>query len=268
MRRLPKREGYVQSATEANLRIHHFGVRVNSVDVAYLYIRKNACSSWKRLLVENSPYKDRRSEYRSDVAFLQKFHSISRTQKLAGYPNRIVVVRDPIERCVSGFLNQIVMRKGEGSRPIQHVERRCNEGIGRMTFRQFVESYLLITDEGNLNPHFIPQVSHLAPMRYTHMWHLNELESRAKSLFGCEVGERYFGKRWNSTGKVGRYETPAADLTVDTLYRRFRKERTLPSVDALLDEALSEALNDVYSKDRELVGSIRGRSALGFTTGV
>lgn len=188
-----------------NSKVAHYRIRIGEIELAYLYIRKNACSAWKRLFIQESPARARRPEYDSAMAFMQREHRVRSVRELARVPNRVVVLRDPIERVVSGFTNQLIMRLGERSKPIGNVETKCGKRVGELTFAEFVNEYILATRDHEINPHFLRQSAHLAPVEYTHMWLLDDLETSAARLLGAELSEKYFGRPRNATASYPRY---------------------------------------------------------------
>jgi hypothetical protein len=150
---------------------HHFRLPIGGKRVVYAYIRKNACSAFKRAaglpssahvgqLVENFRW---RLWQPSDAA--------------------IFVYRDPVERLVSLYRNKIL--DGDGNSDILHsYESIMNEEPS--SFERFVEFAVLEAD-----PHCIPQYRHLKPIRYTHAIAIDRLHEIMTSIVGEEAAEPF-----------------------------------------------------------------------------
>src|SRR5688500_14430029 len=72
--------------------------------VGYCYIRKNACSVFTRLILDLTPGKGEK-----DIRFLSRHHRLD-YDDLAECAHVVFVIRDPFERLVSGFVQQVVNR--------------------------------------------------------------------------------------------------------------------------------------------------------------
>lgn len=224
-------------------------MRVDGIEFVYVYIRKNACSSWKNFFINESSAEKTEEDWANPLGFMQRNHRVRSFGQIAKSANRIVVLREPLERLVSGFLNQYVMRLQRGSAMHDDVAKISQVPVAEITFRQFTEHYLLRVSPEDLNPHFYSQESHLAAVEYNRIWLMEELRSKVEALFGHEISERYFSRKVNATVDIPRYETRALDLPARKLFRRWSQHGQLPSVKALTTGALGDQILSYYAKD-------------------
>lgn len=231
---------------------NHFRIDVNG-GVGYCYIRKNACSSFRRFIVETSSLAEREQvqpDGRDRMRFMVEHHKMRR-HELEALPALIVVLRDPLERVVSGFLNQFVMRIGKRStdlhRSIEDAVENTSESV---TFNEFVNSYLACRPWEHVDRHFWPQVRYLAPVTYTHVLSQGTLAEDTERVFGSDASKRYFETRLNSTQGIERTQWYGAeDLAAGTLVRRFRKKKPLPRERDFLSGQGHTVLNRIYGDD-------------------
>ncbi len=230
----------------------HFRISVRGVRVAYAYIRKNACSAWKQVFAHESRHAHRAQEYEDLLTFMGDFHKVRRLDVLEATPNRVLILRDPVDRAISGFLNQYVMRLERQFVLHELVTAATGEPAESMTFRQFVHTYLAGVEPSQLEGHFLPQALSAAPMRYTHVWDIKRLHGKAALLLTRAVADRYFKRPINATQNIDRVDDPAADAPVSALFQRWKADGVLPSADALLDDDLTATLRRVYAGDDAL----------------
>ena len=77
--------------------------------VGYTYIRKNACSVFKKMILQTSDSGDMDpNRFQNPSKFMGAYHRVS-IKRMARLEQRIVVLRNPVERIISGYINQFLM---------------------------------------------------------------------------------------------------------------------------------------------------------------
>jgi len=228
----------------------HYAIPL-ATPVAYCYIRKNACSAFRRMILEHSPHPKRKDE--RPVFYMDRCHRLGYGD-IAGCDHVIFVIRDPFERAVSGYLQQVVSRLDE---PYPVLEDGVRGLTGRtraeLSFADFVEFYLGTEDFSRIDVHFMPQVAHLAPIRYSDVLLDKRLAEDAAQVFGPALAEQYFRRPVNSMAHLARQADPDAwKAPAGELHRRFRASGVLPARDDLLTPALRERLAGIYATDMAL----------------
>lgn len=238
---------------------NHYALRAKAPFV-YCYIRKNGCSAFKRLFVERSGKAAQRDPGESEIRFMTRFHRAHDGDIGADYPT-VLVVRDPFERLVSAFLNQIVMRLSrDGSEFGWTVEAATGRAIGAISFRELVRGYILPASPDSLDGHVRPQVRHLAAIRYTHAVPLSHLEEAMASILGEESAATYFGRPTNATAQFPTDKAAGAeDMSAAEIARVFAEKSVLPDKSAFADAKLIEEIDAYYAGDRRLFNDITDR---------
>lgn len=218
--------------------------------LAYTYIPKNACTSFKRTLGQGQGW------LAPDAPSAHEMDPRRWLSGLVRYPRaeeKIVVLRDPFDRLLSGYLNRFLMR---GDPAVDHA---MSTGLADVTgpgstaddvtFSHFVE-YLARTPGRRLNEHWRPQSDFLTGSytRYIRFDHLTEdtgfltergLPLQARRGHGTSADRRDLGPGW-------------ADRKARRL-RRVRKEKgALPERENMFDERLYSLVADRYAQDVEL----------------
>lgn len=242
----------------------HFGMKVEGLYFVYVYIRKNACSSWKHFFINESTAKKTDADRENPLRFMERHHRVRSVQSIRAAPNRIVVLREPVERVVSGFLNQYVMRLKRGSGVHDDVTSRTQVACHDVTFRQFLDQYLLDSCPNELNPHFYTQASHLADVDYNRVWLMDKLEDEVRGVFGSRIAETYFARRTNATSHIPKYEHPAMDVTAGALYLEWKRSGVLPSKKALAPKELAGKIRSYYEEDVRLYKKARKDASKSF----
>ncbi len=89
----------------------HFTFELAGKRVVYCYIRKNASSAFKKLIVDCSPFSNLMKENENPIHFLYKYHK-STAKDFSRADHIIFVYRDPIERILSLFKNKFIQQIG------------------------------------------------------------------------------------------------------------------------------------------------------------
>jgi hypothetical protein len=238
----------------------HFPFRANGKRILYAYIRKNACSSFKRLIVSRSPHKEKRPDFATSLAFLQRFHAERGGGDGAGYDHTIFVVRDPAERLVSVYNNKFVQRDGHAD-IFANYAAVTGEDPDTASFHDFMTRYVGRPFE-TLDQHVRPQAENLRPAVYTDAILLDELHARMTGIVGPRMADRFFLHKINSTSRFApaaraeAWSAPAREL-----HDTFRADGALPPTQSLLSPALRARAREVYAADVALFEAVESRAA-------
>lgn len=230
---------------------------INGERYSYVYIRKNACSSWKNLFIGESTFKDKSKNYSNPINFMATHHKINDTQELMSIKNRIVILRDPLGRLYSGFINQFIMRLNKERQGVVHheISSHLMKDAESITFQEFVDNYIL-DEDCEVNAHFQHQSSHLADVEYNQKWLLESLYDKARETFGFEIADKYFKKKKNSTQRIEKLDGNYRKVKASEIFEIYQKTKKLPSFNSLLDEMDIKKLSEYYKKDYELIGKL------------
>lgn len=155
----------------------HLAFSLGEKRIAYAYIRKNACSAFKKMLT-GEPHV-------SVDKVAQRFPFRS-----GPYDASIFVWRDPEERLISLYRNKIVEQEAakdflRSYRKVMDAEPGLFEDLVRFACTQ-------------ADPHCFTQRSHLRRMRYTHAIHIKDLHETMRAIVGPEA-DPHFSERSNTT---------------------------------------------------------------------
>lgn len=221
----------------------HFTLQVSGQRIAYAYIRKNACSAFKRLFVAESPH----SNGKTDALLLMGTHHIAGPAKVAAADVRVCVLRDPIDRVLSVWRNKWIQDSGNAD-IFRSYTSLVGGGPRKATFAQFVEKYLSQPHD-SLDAHVWTQSSHLMPVRYDVAVDIGDLHSTMTDLLGADIADQHFARRRNVSSGFVESDELASDVPAIELTERFTKEGLMPSRAALLTPSLDEQLSRLYADD-------------------
>jgi len=227
----------------------HFQIELNGRDYVYCYIKKNGCSSWKRLFMGESRYSDRLKEFDKPISFMGNFHRVRRVVDIKPESRSVVVLRDPLERVFSAYMNRVVRLYGTRSDLIGDVENACGKSSGSLTFKDFVLDYVCKKDDFVIDDHFRSQSSHLIDIDYTHVWRLSDMYECSCNEFGVDIANRYFKKKVNSTSHMTVDDKILPDARLDYLSEIYHSSGVVPNKKVYLAGELAEALKERYSDD-------------------
>ncbi|MBW5798988.1 sulfotransferase family 2 domain-containing protein [Halomonas elongata] len=232
----------------------HFSFNIDGKDYSYCYIRKNACSTWKKFFAGVSPYASESKKYGNLINFMGDYHKVRSKKKLINISESIVVTRDPVDRCFSGFVNQFVMRLDRQAGLHKSVEKVLGKKACDVSFLDFFYGYIVKADSNDLDAHFWSQVSHLEDIEYKHKIALQYLGSYTEFLFGSDLSSRYFSRRSNDTSKLLKNkEFDCRSLSGD-IFMRYKNEKTIPGSKGFLSEELVSDIYKVYEEDYVFYG--------------
>jgi len=172
---------------------------IDDCRIIYLPIAKNACSSLKRTIAELGgviPAKGEDIHHKLDSEHTGlQFEDRSDHEIRAALSDtdwmRFVVLRDPLDRLVSVFVEKFVLNRnipaqaptiGPVYQAVLLKETITPEDFDRgLTFREFAE-YILSEGPARLNGHWRPQSAYLDHIPFTHVYDVNRLDLLARDL--------------------------------------------------------------------------------------
>mgnify|MGYP003384935503 CR=1 FL=1 len=241
------------SCNLSNPRSKHFTIDINGKKICYLYIRKNACSAWKELFKGESKHQYDKEKYPNPVSFMGEFH---KSDLESNFKYKIMIVREPLGRVVSGYLNQFVLRLERENNLHQSVSEQLGCAPENVTFKDFVHIYLRDVKLSYVDAHFWTQQSHMANVQYEKIL-LKNLHKSMADIIGKELSDKYFSKKLNSTSNFKKYEVSSDDVDAIELFHKFKKGEGLPTVESFLSPSIKAHLLSQYSKDIELYESVK-----------
>lgn len=221
----------------------HFLFEIGGQSIAYCYIRKNACSAFKRMILDQLGYE---GSWDDGIKALEPLASRNVAEAKSAVW-RIYVYRDPFERAASLFRNKLIMREGsEGL--IADFERVSKLQAEDATFEEFVGIYLAA---GPNDPHTWPQASQLLPMSYNSVSTLSSLFDDMKAIIGEDLARRYFAKPANQSS-ASLYDEPSSGVPIRLLRERYESKAELPSTAALDQARVRATIARLYHDDYSL----------------
>ncbi|MFP7674148.1 sulfotransferase family 2 domain-containing protein [Marivita sp. S0852] len=203
---------------------------VDDLKIIYLPIAKNACSSLKRLVanlggVELQDGEDIHHKLDANDTGLQfEDRTDNDIRRALSDPSwmRFVVMRDPLDRLVSVYVEKFVQNRtiagqapttGPVLEAVLGKEDLTPEDFDTgITFREFAE-YILSERPERLNGHWRPQAEYLGHIPFTHMYDVKNLEQLANDLRG-HIGQDIDLPRMNVSREAAKkpiYDTHAPD---------------------------------------------------------
>ncbi|WP_372574003.1 sulfotransferase family 2 domain-containing protein [Ruegeria jejuensis] len=236
----------------------HLHGQVGDVRLGYCYIRKNACSSFKRLFMDLAEADYDPASGERPIDFLVK-HQMMRSVDAPLCDRIVFVYRDPVARIVSLFKNKFIMRSGHEDL-FRKYPALAGEDPDQTTFRRFATHYLR-EDFTALDRHVLPQVWHLKRFRYTDAIPIGALHDRMRSIIGQPLADQYFSQPVNATKSQKAYLPKAMDIPSAELSRRFTDMGTMPQDEDFIDASLRTRLETLYSADSDMIRAVKTRAA-------
>lgn len=233
----------------------HFHINAAGAEFIYCYIRKNACSAFKKLIVEHSQHRNSFSGQVGELTFLKKYHRVKSKAEISTYKHIIFIYRDPIERVASLFRNKFIMmdRNSDIFDSYRHVTGQNPETA---TFNEFVTLYLC-QNMKKLDPHCRPQYAHLLPIRYTNAIPMRALYPTMTQIVGQEIADSYFKEKTNSSGGT-EYSEAASSTPAYVAHERWRRTHNVPSFHSLLTDHTERILKQIYVEDLMMIAMLDG----------
>ncbi|NDW01864.1 sulfotransferase family 2 domain-containing protein [Salipiger sp. PrR002] len=234
---------------------NHFGLEIAGRKIGYCYVRKNGCSSFKKMFLECSPHRAELQAEERPIDFMRRHHRL-KSADLRGCDHLIFVYRDPVQRTLSMFRNKFIARSGAEDIH-QSFERTIGKPVERATFRDFVTGYLS-RDFSTLDRHVLPQRTHLQRALYTDVLPVSEIYAGMCRILGPAVAARYFLRPANSTFHVPHREvSAAADRPIRDLVALHDQEGCMPDDASLLPDDLASQLRARYAMDYEIIAAMQ-----------
>lgn len=173
----------------------------------------------------------------------------------------IIVLRDPVERAVSAYVDKIVMLAEHWARDLVNSTLQgtglVDSPVAKLSFREFVQFLMLVPNDA-LDRHFRPQVDFWIFEQYDQVAVMGTSNSIEEALEA--VGVRMFGVAKHSRMRYDQMSVRASDLGPDTpawTWRDLLLERTsVPSADLLVTEDIRALLEARYRDDIELIDAL------------
>jgi hypothetical protein len=230
----------------------HYRFTAGGKRILYCYVRKNASSAFKALILDLLS-----SEGRIDrqgpagerpIDLMDRAVGASYPGGARGVDHSVFVYRDPFARIASLYLNKFVQRRGS-----EDILRSYREVAGvapeSASLADFVRDYLR-PDFHLLDPHVLPQRRHMWPIAYTDVVPIRRLHERMSHVLGAAVADRYFHGSVNRTSGAPSYsDAAAADRSADELRRVYASDGRLPSAASLLSGPVRDRLAELYRED-------------------
>lgn len=230
---------------------NHFGLQIGDQKIGYCYIRKNACSSFKRMFLERSPHRDQKQPAQRRIDFIRTYHCLG-PQDCTDCDRLIFVYRDPIERILSMFRNKFIAQSGANDISVSYA-RIAGEAPQDASFRSFMRRYLG-RGFARLDRHVLPQRMHLQRVLYTDAIPVQGLHAGMCQVIGQDLADRYFLRPVNRTSDVPLRPVPeAADLTVTALRRLYVDNGVMPDNASFLPADLEAQLRRFYAMDYSII---------------
>ncbi len=231
----------------------HFVFEFAGKRIVYCYIRKNACSAFKRLIVGLSDAGPKPKPKENLLGYLLQYHRIQYPEDIAQADHVIFVHRDPVDRAISLFKNKFIRggyRNGHNTDILKNYRNVTGNDPAMATFRDFVEIYLRNSMD-KLDPHVIPQRTHLLPIVYTDSIPLAKLHDAMTTILDAQTADTYFSRKVNANTSAQDYEDlMAAETPAVELYQIWLKERVLPTRESFLsDKKIENQLRLIYAQD-------------------
>ncbi|MCP9943160.1 sulfotransferase family 2 domain-containing protein [Cyanobium sp. ATX 6E8] len=238
----------------------HYGINIGKEFLSYCYIRKNACTAFKNLFLDKSPWRRLIWNKRNPgIKLLNGFHRL--TIRKAQQANiRVMVYRDPVARLTSLYRNKFVHQK-DCDDIFANYQMLTGKDPGEATFRSLVEGYAKrVCDGDEIDCHLYTQTSHLMPIDYNAVICIDNLYASMSKLLGTDIGNQYFSTPANPSRSSISAQDPnsicLADTPASQLQELLRNKAINLTSQQLLDEILSNSIRKIYAEDFELIKQI------------
>jgi hypothetical protein len=230
---------------------NHFHLRVGHQRIGYCYIRKNACSSFKKMFLDLAPAEyDRKSDERP-IDFMRRHYRMEE-KDFARCDHLVFVYRDPITRVMSMFRNKFVAGTGAVD-IIRNFETLENRKSDDASFRDFVEGYLQ-KDFQKLDRHVLPQKLHLRRALYTDVIMIDDLHEHIDRILGTQIADTYFRRPVNRTSDIPLQPVAgASEMPLRQVRKIFAEQGYMPDDESFLPPDIKAQLVSRYAMDYEII---------------
>ena len=225
------------------------------IKIAYTYIPKNACSSFKQTFGVAQGWLPETRGVQHDMQFSWW---LSGLRAYRGADEHIVVLRDPLDRLLSGFQNRFLTRDepvaahamAGGLAALVGPDASVND----VTFETFLR-YVTATPSRRLNEHWRPQQDFLLG-DYSRVIHFETLTRDTRFL--RERGLRLKRLKGHATSTLRTDVGPGWGYrTVGELRALRAEQKVLPSRASMYDDALTQLVAERYAADISLIAASR-----------
>ena len=241
--------------------------------IIYCPIPKNACTLFKEIMVKNSEHQasfqasglDVHRYIRRNNVQLGDFAYLSNPEYL-----KIAIVRNPLDRLVSGYLNKFVRPK-----KITTIVRNIIKDVYRLdklkpdyqksiTFSDFI-NYLVRTEDHFLNEHWRSQYSFLGKDLvefdlYNSLENVSNIIQKLELKIGVEISHKKTKNKTNYSENLDRENW-------HTIYpAELRKLKQLPTADSWYTAKLITLVKDRYALDFEIYEGLQSININSLTT--
>lgn len=224
----------------------HLSFEVEGRRIVYAYIRKNACTSFKRYLLDQVPA-SAVLERKTKIHVLIGHFGAEYRRDFRDADRTVFVHRDPVDRAVSLYKNKFIQGR-EATDIHGDYERVVGAPAREATFALFVLKYL----PNAADPHTSTQRSHLHPSIYTDAIPIEVLGETMRDVLSPEVADKYFERPTNASGSHAVESLGAASVGAHELASDLDRCGTYPSRESFVPTGgvLHLALLDKYAEDR------------------
>jgi len=241
----------------------HYGINIGKEFLSYCYIRKNACTAFKNLFLDKSPWRRLIWNKRNPgIKLLNGFHRL--TIRKAQQANiRVMVYRDPVARLTSLYRNKFVHQK-DCDDIFANYQMLTGKDPGEATFRSLVEGYAKrVCDGDEIDCHLYTQTSHLMPIDYNAVICIDNLYASMSKLLGTDIGNQYFSTPANPSRTASSAQDANGSYFTDTpahqLQQLLQNKTISLTSQQLLDDTLLKSIHTIYAEDFELIKQIGHR---------
>lgn len=232
---------------------NHFGLEIGGRMIGYCYIRKNACSSFKKMFLDRSPQRALKRPDQRPIDFIREHHRLT-PAALAACDRVVFAYRDPAERTLSMFRNKFIAQTGAADISASYA-RIAGQPPQDATFRSFTERYLG-RRFARLDRHVLPQRLHLQRVCYTDAIPVQDLHAGMCRVIGQELADQYFLRPVNRTSDVPLRPVPdAAGRSVQELREIYARDGYMPDNASLLPAGVADRLRRLYAMDYDIIGA-------------
>lgn len=224
--------------------------------LVYAPIEKNACTFIKRTLLKHSDLASDFAKARVDVHRFVKEREEFRFDPHEHLVDSglvwFAIVREPIERTVSAYLNKFVRNTDyePASRATQAFRGNVSNTQSLLTFAEFVELVCATDDEG-LDHHWRSQSWFLAAdrQRFHHLVPFSQIHAFLP-LLEAKIGAAVDPMPTRNKTEYGSFEL--SDEWYNASVEKLRALEQMPAIDALVTPSMHERLSQRFEADRLL----------------
>jgi hypothetical protein len=251
-------------------------IAVQKHRIIYCPIEKNACTYFKRLLLEQSEvaqeYRESGLESHTFINQRQKLLLSDLRQLRDETYLRFVIVREPIERVVSAYLNKFVLNQNfrwaiDAAEKYAAIDPSFQEIDQSLSFRQFVQMLAAYPDD-QLDLHWRPQSAffdpvvgcfdYIVPMESISQF-VNVLETRCNTTFSRQKTRNQNQYQFYANHGVGANDSLSDQPMCDWKPADLRTLNPYPDPQTLVVSEIREQLLKRYARDIELYQIARDR---------